>query len=260
MKLPISVFIITKDEEDRIYRSIKSVIDWVDEVIIIDSGSTDNTVKIVEDLGIKVIFNEWPGFGPQKIFGESLCKNKWILNIDADEEVTDELRQNIEHLFKSGEPEQSAFKMYWKILFEYQQKPSLFATGSNFVRLYNKEKSGFRDSQIHDSVVIREGTMGEIKGYIWHRNFTSVKRWLKKNDSYTDKQAEDLFKKGRNPSLIRIIFEVPLTFLKAYFIRRNFIYGTNGFIFSILYSQSKFLRLAKTRELFEKEKYNKCPK
>ncbi len=87
-RLPLSVFIIARDEADRIARPIESVIGWVDEVIVIDSGSTDETVAVAEQLGARVIRNDWPGYGPQKRFGEDQCRNDWLLNLDADEEVT----------------------------------------------------------------------------------------------------------------------------------------------------------------------------
>src|SRR6185295_8481625 len=98
------VFIITKDEEERLHFAINSVKDWVDEVIVIDSGSQDKTLEIARELGAKVTSHEWRGFGQQKIFGEGLCKNKWVLNIDADEEITEEVKQNIIKLLDNGMP------------------------------------------------------------------------------------------------------------------------------------------------------------
>ena len=83
--LPISCFIIAKNEEDRIGKAILSVKDFVEEIIVIDSGSKDDTEMIVTNLNASIIFNEWQGFGPQKRFGEDQCKNDWVLNIDADE-------------------------------------------------------------------------------------------------------------------------------------------------------------------------------
>ena len=99
---PLSVFIIAKDEEDRIPESIKSVIDWADEVIVIDSGSKDKTVAISEEFGASVIYNEWNGYGPQKVFGEGKCRNDWILNIDADEAISPKLKEEIQQLFDNN--------------------------------------------------------------------------------------------------------------------------------------------------------------
>ena len=89
--IKISAFIITKNEAHRIAKSINSIKNIVDEIIVVDSGSNDDTVIIAEKLGAKVIFNEWPGYVKQKSFAESLCRHDWILNIDADEELTDKL-------------------------------------------------------------------------------------------------------------------------------------------------------------------------
>jgi glycosyltransferase involved in cell wall biosynthesis len=85
-----SCFIIAKNEARRIGEVIASVRDLADEVIVIDSGSTDGTQQIAQDLGARVIFNEWPGFGPQKRFGEDQCRNDWVLNLDGDEVLSDE--------------------------------------------------------------------------------------------------------------------------------------------------------------------------
>ena len=97
-KLPISCFIIALNEADRIEKTIKSVKDLVDEIIVIDSGSTDGTQKLAEDMGCKVFYNKWNGFGPQKRFGEDCSKNKWLLNLDADEYLSDEISDEIRTL------------------------------------------------------------------------------------------------------------------------------------------------------------------
>ena len=90
---PISVFIIAHNEEDRIGRAIRSVESFADEVIVVDSGSTDDTVRIAESFGARVIANAWPGYGPQKRFAEEQCRNDWLFNLDADEAATPALAQ-----------------------------------------------------------------------------------------------------------------------------------------------------------------------
>jgi glycosyltransferase involved in cell wall biosynthesis len=256
MKLPISVFIITRDEEERLHYALNSVKDWVDEIIVVDSGSVDKTVDIAKSSGAKVVFNEWQGFGQQKIFGENLCKNKWILNIDADEEISEIVKQNIFLLFSDGkDPEEAAFKMHWKMLFLTQQKPPEFGVTSSFVRLYNKEKAGFRDSAIHDSVVLKgEFSVGEIEGYVNHRCFKSLKHWADKINTYSTMQAEDWVNKGRKKPSVRIISEPFVAFFKSFFLRKYFLYGIDGFMASLMYAYSKTLRLAKVRELYQMRK------
>lgn len=254
-KLPISVFIIAKNEEQRIHYALDSVKDWVDEIIVIDSGSTDNTLKIAAASGAAVYFNEWSGYGAQKIFGETKCRNNWILNIDADEEVSEELKQNIFSIFKNGsEPSEAAFLIPWKMIFIGQKTPPKIATGGKIIRLYNKDKASFSSSTVHDSVLLKNKNdkVTELTGIINHRCFESLKHWIAKVNFYTTAQAEDWVNKGRKaPSLARFIYEPILAFLKSYFLRKYVFYGINGFNASIIYAFSKSLRLAKVKELYE---------
>ncbi len=258
MKLPISVFIITKDEEERLPLAINSVKNWVDEVIVIDSGSKDKTCNIAEGLGAKVVFNEWKGYGQQKIFGESLCKNKWVLNIDADEEISEEVKNNILKLFENVDgPDEACFMMKWKMLFLTQEKPPAVGVTGKFIRLYNKEKAGFRDSTIHDSVVLRTGgKTGNIEGYVNHRCFKSLSHWADKINSYSTMQAEEWIAKNRPMPNLRIIFEPLFAFMKSFILRKYFLYGIDGFMASLMYSYSKTLRLAKIRELYKMREKN----
>lgn len=255
-KYPISVFIIAKNEEDRIPFTLRCVIDWVDEVIVIDSGSTDKTVAVSEQMGARVIFNKWPGYGRQKIFGENCCRNNWLLNLDADEELSDELQDSIRALFDNGEPDCSAYRMYWRLLLRIEDPipPPLLAPGKYYVRLYNKKKASFRDSTVHDSVVVESGKTGTLKGIYYHRSFKHLDQWVEKINFYSTMQAKDLFEKGRNPSTMRILIIPFYAFFKAYILRRHFIYGIDGFISSYIYAYSRLIRLAKTRELFYKSK------
>jgi glycosyltransferase involved in cell wall biosynthesis len=252
-KLPISVFIITKDEEERLPKAIASVIDWVDEVIVVDSGSTDKTIEIANKAGCKTMFNEWKGFGAQKVYGEQQCRNNWILNIDADEEISPALQNTIKKLFENGaKPQAHAFKMHWKMIFFGQSHPPKFAVGSSFVRLYNKEFAGFSTSTVHDSVIVRdESKIAEIKtAFVYHRCFRSMHHWADKINYYSTLQAEDWVAKNRSVSSFRIIIEPFTTFLKSYFVRRYFLYGIDGFLGALMYAYARTLRLAKVKELY----------
>jgi glycosyltransferase involved in cell wall biosynthesis len=256
-KLPISVFIIAKNEEERLPKAIASVIDWVDEVLVIDSGSVDKTISLAQNLGAKTVFNEWQGFGQQKIFGEKLCKNDWILNIDADEEISEKLKLEIIEVFENNKNQNFAcFKMKWEMVFFTQKNPPLFAVGSNFIRLYNKQKAGFNDSSVHDSVILKNPNdrVGVLKNIVYHRCFKSMHHWADKINYYTTLQAEDFYNKNRKVSCLRIIFEPIFSFFKAYFLRRYFFYGIDGFLGSLMYAYSKTLRLAKVREIYRIKK------
>ena len=258
-KLPISVFIITKNEEDRIEKAVKSVIEFADEVLIIASGSTDKTVQICKNLGVNVIFNEWRGYGQQKIFGEAECKNDWILNIDADERVSKELIDEITEIFTKEIPNKYiGYKI--KILNQFfnEDKPKKLAYYYNQLRLYNKNFAGFKNSTIHDSVALKDEAdsdlISKLNNNISHQSFRSYAHWIEKIDNYSNMQAIEAFAKGKKISRFKILITPLLSFIKGYFIRRYFIYGFNGIIYSYIFAFGRTLKMIKIREIFEKNK------
>ncbi len=246
---PISVFIIARDEADRIGLTINSVKDWVDEVIVIDSGSQDDTVAVSESLGARVVFNAWRGYGPQKVFGEGLCRNDWLLNLDADEEISPELGEEIRALFQRGQPTEVACTLPILPLYPFQETGHRWTAFHHPVRLYRKQFAGFKDSPVHDSVVVREGRVGHLKGMVIHRSFRSLSHHVDKANFASTARAQDLFQKGRNPSGLNLLLIPFLAFLKSYFLRREFVNGIDGIVVSHMYAFQRFIRLAKAREL-----------
>ena len=253
----LSVFIITKNEEDRIADVIDAVKNIADEILVIDSGSSDKTCEIAIKHGAKVMFNSWRGYGEQKIFGENQCKNKWILNIDADEEVSAELSEEIKQLFSNGDYKDFyGFKV--KIVNKFplenrlNKKPKKFAYYYNQLRLYNKDFAGFKNSTVHDSVELKEKNkkkIGQLKEIIYHQSFRSFEHWIDKINSYSSAQAKDAITKGKSVSILKISLISSIAFLKAYFVRRYFIYGFDGFIYSYLFAFSRFAKMIKIHEL-----------
>jgi glycosyltransferase involved in cell wall biosynthesis len=255
-KLPISAFIIAKNEADRIAKPILSVRDWVDELIVIDSGSTDNTVELSKSLGAATVYNEWKGYGPQKVYGQTICKHDWLLNLDADEEITPELRDEIIALFKNGNPTYPAYWLRTKVLSRFDEKARPFAPGHDFIRLYNRQFAGYKDSTVHDNVILKpecHGKAGKLKGILLHRTFRSYKHALEKINGYSTMQAEDMFRRGRRPSTARIVCEPFFAFIKSYFIRKYCFLGLDGFIEAIIYVFVRTIRLAKARELWREK-------
>lgn len=247
-KLPISVFIIAKNEADRIPTAIRAVHDWVDEVIVVDSGSKDDTVAVCEGLGARVVFNAWPGYGPQKVFAEGLCRNDWLLNLDADEEVSPELAAEMHTLFTAGEPSCIAYTLPILPLYPFQATGHPWTAFHHPVRLYRKDKAGFKDELVHDSVVVHEGKVGHLKGMILHRSFRSLAHHVDKVNSYSSAQAEVLSLRGRDPGLFALLLTPIFAFFKQYVLRREFVNGVDGIVVSYMYAFQRFIRLAKTRE------------
>ena len=259
-KLPVSVFIIAKNEADRIATAILGVRDWVDDVHVIDSGSDDDTVKISQSLGAQTHFRTWNGYGPQKVYGESLCRHNWVINLDADEEISPELRDEIVALFAAGEPDCSGYWLQRTELYNFHDRPHRWAPTSHWVRLYRRDRAGFKDSAVHDTVVVREGRTGRLRGRFWHRSFRSFRHHVDKVNSYSSAQAEDRFRKGRNPSWLALLLTPPLAFLKCFFLRREFVNGIDGVLISYMYAFQRFIRLAKTRERFQLERRKQAGK
>lgn len=253
----ISAFIITKNEAARIERAISSVRNIADEVIVIDSESTDETVAISESLRAKVVIKPWLGYVGQKSFAEDLCKNDWILNIDADEELSKELQDEIEYIFASQNQDRYlAYQIKLLIMHRNNARPRVFAPYNKCTRLYNKKFASFANtinSTTHDSVVFNKDVDFANKIYTlneaaYHYSGTSIEQLVAKANFYSGEQAKDLIKQGKKPSNIRIAIEMIWWVFKAFFIRRYFVFGFDGFVDSMIFAFARFLRLAKLRE------------
>jgi glycosyltransferase involved in cell wall biosynthesis len=252
--LPVSVFIIAKNEADRIGETIRAVRELTDDLVVVDSGSTDGTQAIAEELGARVIFNPWPGYGPQKRFAEDQCRHAWLLNIDADEVMPPALVAEIRVLFGRGEPPCQAYRIGIAEVFPGEAAPHPLAYTLKPVRLYRKDSGRYSPSLVHDRVELNPGTkVGGLKGIIHHRSVRSLGDQLAKLNRYSDQQAVDLEIRGVSIPTWRVFFELPAAFIKAYIGRRHALRGTYGFLTAMNYAISRHLRLAKH---YEKKRLN----
>jgi glycosyltransferase involved in cell wall biosynthesis len=246
---PLSVFIIARNEADRIGDAIRAVRPLTDDLVVVDSGSTDGTQGVAAALGARVVHNDWPGYGLQKRFGEDLCRHPWLLNVDADEVVTPELAREIEALFAAGEPGCRAYRMPIVEIFPGESGPHPLAYALHPVRLYRRDHGRYSDSLVHDRVDLEPGTrVGSLKGRIHHRSVRSLGDQIVKLNRYSDQQALDLERRGVTLPLWRVFVELPGAFLKAYIGRRHFARGTYGFLTAMNYAIARHLRLAKHYE------------
>jgi glycosyltransferase involved in cell wall biosynthesis len=226
--MALSCCIITHDEGDRIERCIKAALKIADEVVIVDSGSTDDTVQKAKSLGAKVYHHPWDGFGPQKRFAEECASNDWILNLDADEVLTDELAHEIEKLMRSADRLFPAYRFRQVTVYPGQEKPRLWADFHNYVRLYDRRQVRFRQSRVHDTVDTGERPVGQLRGIAHHYSWRTLEHLRTKLEKYTDLQAKEL-RKPRWLMLLRLPFEYPTLFFRYYVLRRNFTGGRFGF-------------------------------
>ena len=256
-RLSVSVFIIARDEADRLPRALASVMAWADEVLVIDSGSNDATREVAARAGARVIEHAWQGYGAQKIFAESQCRNNWVLNIDADEEVDAELARGITELFASDEPKHSAYHLAVQPVYSFQQQGHPWTITNHPLRLYRRDRAGFRDSPVHDAVIVRSGSTGDLPGVLLHRWFRSLTHHVDKVNAYSSAQAEDYIARGRRPSALALLLVPPLAFLKSFFLRREFVNGVDGVVISYMYAFQRFIRLSKARERLQRDR-SKC--
>ncbi|MEN9873590.1 MAG: hypothetical protein RL186_487 [Pseudomonadota bacterium] len=242
----LSVFIIACNEADRIGATLSSVKDIADEIVVIDSGSTDGTQALAESFGARVIAHDWSGYGLQKQFGEDQCRNDWLLNLDADEVVTPELAAAIMAVLAQESLEPTAFATQIVEMFPGEASPHPWAFTLSPVRLYHRAVGRYSASPVHDRVVVKTGeAVARLKGRIEHRSIRSLGHELIKLNHYADMQVDDLEAKGRHLSKVRLILEFPLAFLKAYIARRHCVRGLYGFMTAMNYAFYRYLRTAK---------------
>ena len=145
-----------------------------------------------------------------------------------------------------------------RTVFRFEDRPRRFAVSMVHGRLYNKDYAGFKSSTVHDSVVLRDGgSLKLLKGSLNHYIFRSHHHAIEKVNAYSSMQADDLYRKGRNPGALRVIFTPPWAFFKAYVLRGYIFYGLDGVIRSYIYAFSRLIRVAKARERFQEEAYRK---
>ena len=242
-KLPISCFIIAQDEADRIANTIESVIDIVDEVIVIDSGSTDGTQDLARQLGCKVFFNKWKGYGPQKRFGEDCAKNEWLLNLDADEYLSDQIKSEILQIFDDNNNQYNFFSMKVTPIYPNWKRPRIFSASHECVRLYNKRFGRFSNSPVHDSVETNNSKIFYFKNHVYHNSVRSFKHLIEKEESYIQLQSKTLKDKNKIFLFLRIFVEFPLAFIKYYFIRRHFTGALTGLVTALILAYYRWKRV-----------------
>lgn len=243
-KLPLSCFIIAKDEADRIARTIRSVQSWVDEVVVVDSESSDDTVEVAAAEGCRVIIQPWLGFGGQKRFAEDQCRNDWVLNVDADEVVTPALKEEIVALFAGGQPASVAYGMPLQLIYPGADRPRLWARDHWYVRLYNRKVVRFRDSNVHDTVVTDGHAVGRLRAAMHHhtiRSFADMRRKLEERMLLSATHGNSYSAARLVP---RFALEFPMNFFKYFVIRRHFTGGVSGVQYAWIQASYRLIKVS----------------
>lgn len=246
----LSVIIITKNEALNIRECLESV-KWADEIIIVDSGSTDSTVAICREFTSHVYSHDWPGFGIQKNRALGYASKDWILSLDADERVTPELRSEIENAMHNASA--SGYEM-----------PRLSSFCGRYIhhsgwhpdyvtRLFLRNSGQFSNDLVHERVIV-SGALGRLKHSLLHESFRDLEQLLGKMNHYSSAGAEMLGKKGRDATLFQAISHGLWAFVRSYIIRAGFLDGAEGFMLAVSTAEGTYYRYAK-RLMMQKRAY-----
>ncbi|SMG35929.1 glycosyltransferase family 2 protein [Dethiosulfovibrio salsuginis] len=244
----LSVYMITLNEELRLPIALKALSGIADEIIVVDSGSSDGTVEIAKSFGAKVFFREWDNYSSQKKYAENICSGDWLMNLDADEEVSPALAKEILSAIQLGKHD--AYRLRISDIYPGQNKPNPWVRHYKVIRLYRKGVAKMGDTLTWDRVALldKNAKVGLLKGFILHRSVTSIRQALDKYNSYSEEQAVAASLSGKKYSPWRMVFAINLNFIRYFFIHRRFLHGFWGYIDSVNLSYARFLKFAKSYE------------
>lgn len=257
MRRPFSLVIITRNAARLLPECIASV-PGANEVLVVDSGSDDETVAVAEHLGARVVRQDWLGYGPQKRFAALQAKHDWVLSLDADERLTPELCASIERALllspPGGEgaiadlespaayllPRRNRFMGSW--LRHGEGYPDWCA------RLFNRRRANWSADAVHEKLVT-SGQIGRLSGDMLHESEQGLADYMSKQNHYTDIQARLLFQAGKRFSVVKMLGSPVVRFVKYYFLRRGFIDGVPGLVHIVIGCLAGFLKYAKLHQL-----------
>jgi glycosyltransferase involved in cell wall biosynthesis len=239
--IPISVVMVTKDEEKNIEDAIESVKDF-SEIIIIDSHSSDRTVDICKRYTEKVFQEEWKGYARQKQKGIDLASLPWVLILDADERLTPELKSEIANSLHDNRS--SGFYIPRKNFFLGKWIRHGGWWPDYTLRFFRKDRAYIEEREVHEKVVVK-GKTGYLKNSMEHHTSRTLSDFLRKLVDYSTLSAKEINRKGLKPNMVSLTVRPLLTFSKMFFLRLGFLDGKHGLILSVLYSYYTFLKYAK---------------
>ena len=242
----LSVTIITKNEANDIGDALASV-SFADEIVVVDSFSTDDTVAIAKRYTDRVIVRDWPGYIDQKNYAASIARHDWILSLDADERATPALAAEIAAMMR-GTPREMAYRIP-RVTFHLGRWIRTTDWYPDYqLRLYDRRAAQWTGRYVHEAVTVR-GEIGRLRGELQHYAYRDISDHLETIDRYTTYAARQMYEEGRRSGLLQIVGHPPLAFLRNYIARGGIRDGAPGLIVSALNSYYVFLKFAKLWEL-----------
>jgi glycosyltransferase involved in cell wall biosynthesis len=249
----ISAVVITFNASATIADCLDALQAVSDEIIVIDSFSTDATAEICRSKNALFYQQKWLGYGPQKNFGISKSSNNYILSIDADEIVTEELSASINKEKNSG---LTGLYKFRRVNYYYGYFSKHGSAGPEYkIRLFDKNHVSWNEREVHEDLVMdKEVKVKTLHGDLLHYSYASISHEIEKLNNYTTLGAHELHKKGKKYFLFKMIFDPPVNFITNYFVRLGFLDGIHGFVIASLAAHETFVKYAKLWEMTVKEK------
>ncbi len=242
----LSATVICKDEAEKIRGCLESV-RFCDEVVVVDSGSTDGTVAIARELADRVVERDWPGYVAQQNFARGAARGQWVLSIDADERVTPELAREIQALLRSGEPGVDGFRITRHVHYLGRWIDHSGWYPEPRVRLFRREKGRWEGVDPHYDVRV-DGALGDLEGEIVHYTYDDLADHVRTLNRFSSILAREHRARGRRFSWLALLGRPPLEFLKKYVLKKGYRDGAPGFYVATLSAFYVFLKFAKLWE------------
>ena len=244
----LSVILITKNEAELVGRCLESV-KWADEIVVLDSGSMDDTVAICRRYTDRVVVTDWPGFGPQKNRALAMATSDWVLSIDADEEVTPALAQEIQQVLQAPQAQGYTLPRLSSYCGRFMRHSGWWP--DPVLRLFKREAGSFTPARVHERVVV-DGAVLALEQTMLHHSFRSLDQVLNKVNHYSHEGALALQAQGRRASLSSAIGHGLWSFIRTYFLKRGFLDGREGFILAVSNAEGTYYRYLKLMYLQDK--------
>jgi glycosyltransferase involved in cell wall biosynthesis len=247
--LPLSVFVVTLDEELNLRRCLGSLDGMAAEIVVVDSGSRDGTRAVASEFGAKWLEREWSGFRDQKNFGLEHCTQPWALNLDADEEVSDELLDSMRMFLERDDAgrEGASFSRLSFFLGRWIRHGDWYPDVK--LRLFRRERGRFEGARGHDHLVLEgDGSVERLRGDLLHYSYPSMNDYIRKMISFSDAHLQTELEKGRRWSLLGNLFRPMWRFFRSYVLRRGFLDGFPGFWVAVATAFAAFVRHSRTYE------------
>lgn len=249
----LSVVIICKNEEASIERVLQSLQGLTDDIVVYDNGSTDATMEIAKRFHVNLRQGSWEGFGKTKQKATALAKYDWVLNLDADEAIEEELKKELKDL--SLEDEKTVYDIPFKNFIGDQYLRYGEWGGDHHIRLFNRKTVNWDDAPVHEQLVLSPGiAVKKLRGHVLHRTVKDMDDYGHKMTRYAMLNAEKYFQQGRKASWLKLRLSPGFTFFNYYILRLGFLDGHAGYVCAKMTAWYTFLKYARLKELWEQRK------